>query len=831
MQELIKSWLEKSGKISRQILDRIVRWTKSQPRWKLALLGLGGPFLFLVLFVGLMWMGTRMGWYGELPSLEALQEIENDQAAEVYSADGVLLGKYFIENRTSVPLDSISPYVIQGLIATEDARFFEHQGVDLRALGRVLWRSIIRRDRSGGGGSTLSQQLAKNLYPRHSYRQMSMVKNKLREMAIAARLESVYDKDQLLQLYLNTVPFGENVFGIQVAARRFFNLDAANLQAEQAAILVGLLKANTSYNPRLHPEASTRRRDLVLRLMKDNNFLTPFECDSLQALSLELDYRPESENQGPATYFRDHLRLELEAILLDFRRSDGSPYDLYRDGLRIFTTIDSRLQEMAENAVAEEMPRLQDNLARDWASAREAPWEEEFLTYVRNSQAYQNRSKAGLADAAILEDLRKSHPMTIFDWQQGGGVDTTMRSIDSLRHYFVLLHAGLLASEPQTGLVRAWVGGVNHRFAPYDHVKSRRQIGSTIKPLVYATALERGMLPCEYTPAERFTYEDYNDYDPRNPNGQYEGVYSMRGGLSKSINTVAVNIAVRVGLDTVEQMVNRFGIEQGVSPIPSLALGTAEANLLEMNQVYSAFANGGRLPQRLHYLDRIETANGDTIVLFERPDPRSDFEQVLDEKTATLTTFLLAGVVNSGTAARLRSRYGLGGALAGKTGTTQDQSDGWFVGFNPKLVVSSWVGASYPAVHFRSLRRGSATETALPIWGNFMRQAAQERSLRHYRGGSFPALDEMTTALLQCPDYLDELPIIGYDSSLLAREITPQDLENLMNLKPRRRNESAEHYLERLERELRRIERRQEREDRRREFWSRTLFGKKKDEG
>ena len=831
MQELIKAWFKKVAEQARTLLEKFAKWTKTQPRWKLALLGLGGPLLFLLVFVGLMWIGTRLGWYGELPSLAELQEIENDQAAEVYSTDGVLLGKYFVENRTSVPLDSISPYVTQALIATEDARFFEHQGVDLRALARVMWRSIIRRDRSGGGGSTLSQQLAKNLYPRRSYRQASMLKNKLREMAIAARLESVYDKDQLLQLYLNTVPFGENVFGIQVAARRFFNIDAANLQAEQAAVLVGLLKANTSYNPRLHPEASRSRRDLVLRLMKDNNFLTTLECDSLQTIELELDYRPESENQGLATYFRDHLQQELATILSDFRRSDGSSYDLYRDGLRIYTTIDSRLQEMAEIAVAEEMPRLQQNLARDWASAREAPWENEFMGYVRNSQAYQNRIAAGLSDEASLEDLRKSHPMTIFDWQQGGGVDTTMRSIDSLRHYFILLHAGLLATEPHTGLVRVWVGGINHRFAPYDQVKSRRQIGSTIKPLVYATALERGMLPCEYTPAERFTYEDYNGYDPRNPNGEYEGVYSMRGGLAKSINTVAVNIAVRVGLDTVEQMVNRFGIEQGVSPIPSLALGTAEANLLEMNKAYSAFANGGRLPQRLHYLDRIETAAGDTIAIFERPDPQVDFQEVLDEKTAALTTFLLTGVVDSGTATRLRFRYGITGPLAGKTGTTQDQSDGWFVGFTPKLVVSSWVGASYPAVHFRSLRRGSATETALPIWGNFMRRATRERSLRTYRGGSFSELDKMTVALLQCPDYLDELPIIGYDSSLLAREITPQDLEDILNRRPQRRNESTQDYLERIERELRRFERRQEREARRREFWSRTLFGKKNDGG
>ncbi|MEL6669844.1 MAG: penicillin-binding transpeptidase domain-containing protein, partial [Bacteroidota bacterium] len=352
---------------------------------------------------------------------------------------------------------------------------------------------------------------------------------------------------------------------------------------------------------------------------------------------------------------------------------------------------------------------------------------------------------------------------------------------------------------------------------------------STIKPLVYATALERGMLPCEYTPAERFTYADYNNYDPRNPDGQYEGVYSMKGGLAKSINTVAVNIAVRTGLDTVQELVNRLGIEQGVSPIPSLALGTAEANLLEMNQAYSAFASGGRRPDRLHYLDRIETANGDTLVVFKTPQEEFAFERVLDEETAKLTTFLMAHVVNSGTAARLRSRYGLTGALAGKTGTTQNQSDGWFVGFTPRLVVSSWVGASYPAVHFRSLSRGSATATALPIWGNFMRRVARDREVRQYTGGRFAELDEMTIALLQCPDYLEELPIEIDFADLLEREINPQTFIDIMERKPQRRNESDDHYMRRLERELRRIERQEDREKKRREFWSETLFGKKGD--
>ncbi|MEM6397156.1 MAG: transglycosylase domain-containing protein [Bacteroidota bacterium] len=788
---------------------------------------IGLPVLVLFMLVATMWVGTRLGWYGALPTQEELLAIENDQAAQIYSADGVLLGKYYVENRSSVPLDSISPYVVHGLISTEDSRFFEHQGIDLRALGRVLWRSILQQDRSGGGGSTISQQLAKNLYPRRNYRQFSLVKNKLREMAIASRLEEAYDKEELLQLYLNTVPFGENAYGIQVAAQRFFSVDAAQLGPEQAAVLIGLLKANTTYNPRLHPEASRGRRDVVLGLMARKSFLTVSERDSLSKLELELNYKPESADQGLATYLRARLQGELETFFKDFRRSDGRTFDLFRDGLRIYTTIDANLQAMAEAAVAEEMPALQKALARDWSGRREAPWEDEFADFVTKSKAYTSRQARGLTTEQIGADLRKSKLMTLYDGQNGSTIDTMMRPIDSLRHYFVMLHAGLLATEPGTGIVRAWVGGIDHRFLPYDHVASRRQIGSTIKPLVYATALERGMLPCEYTPAERFTYADYNDYDPRNPDGEYEGVYSMKGGLAKSINTVAVNIAVRTGLDTVQELVNRMGISQGVSPIPSLALGTAEANLMEMNQAYSAFANGGQRPSRLHYLDRIETADGDTIATFPTPQEERAFERVLDEQTAKLTTFLMAHVVNSGTAARLRSRYGLSGALAGKTGTTQNQSDGWFVGFTPRLVVSSWVGASYPAVHFRTLSRGSATATALPIWGNFMRRVARDKSTRRYTGGRFAELDEMTVALLQCPDYLEELPIELDMADLLEREIDPRIFIDIIERKPQRRNETDAHYLRRLERELRKIERRQEREEKRREFWSKTLFGKK----
>ncbi|MEM1360012.1 MAG: penicillin-binding transpeptidase domain-containing protein, partial [Bacteroidota bacterium] len=626
---------------------------------------------------------------------------------------------------------------------------------------------------------------------------------------------------------LNTVPFGDNAFGIKVASQRFFNKGPDELTAEEAAVLIGLLKGNTSYNPRLNPEAALKRRNLVLRRMSAAGHLPTGTLDSLQQIPLTLDYRPEAHNRGLATYFREHLRHELKAILEDYPGPEGKPYDLYRDGLKIYTTIDSRVQAHAEAAVLEVLPQLQANLATDWKKYKTSPWESAFQNHLKKSDRYRKVIKRGLNNEAAMEQLRQPAKMTVLDWQRGGAVDTTLSPLDSLRHYFIQLNAGLLAAEPSTGLVRAWVGGGDHRFVQYDHVKSRRQIGSTIKPIVYAAALQEGMRPCEYTPAERFTYEDYNNYNPGNPSGEYEGVYSMRGGLAKSVNTVAVNIAVRTGLDQVVDFTKQLGLSQEVKPIPSLALGTAEASLWEMVPAYATFANGGRRPDRLHYLDRIETADGEIIVEFEKPNA-ADFEEVMTDSVAQLATFLLSGVVNNGTAARLRSRHGLRGAIAAKTGTTQDQSDGWLLGFTPKLVVGSWVGAEYPAVHFRTLSRGSSTATALPLWGNFMRRVVRDKSLKSFQGGNFPALDELTLAYLQCPDYLEEMPIIS-DSmrqDVMAREIDPMELEAMMQRKPRRRNESAADYLARMERALEKEGRKDERRKKRKEFFRELFFNK-----
>ena len=796
---------------------------------KLAAIAVAVPVLLVAVLFAFLFAGVMLGAYGPLPDREELAAVQNDDASSIFTDEGTLLGKYYATNRVSVPADRISPFVTDALIATEDARFFEHQGIDLRALARVAIRTVLLGDRSGGGGSTISQQLAKQLFPRQQYSRLGVLKMKLREMVIASRLEKVYTKQQLLNLYLNTVPFGENAYGIEVAAGRFFSKHAAELNLQEAAVLVGLLKANTSYSPRTHPDRSKGRRNVVLSLMARHGSIAESVADSVAELDLVLDYRRDNDRVGSAAHFRQRLRATVQEALADVPHPEGRPYDIDRDGLRIFTTIDGRMQQFAEEAVREQLPLIQQRLADDWKSSKQAPWEAAFESALRRSDHYLQLEAAGLDHDGILAELRKPRPMTIYDWRTAGAVDTLMRPVDSLRHYFTLMNAGLLATEPATGNVRAWVGGVDNRFVQYDHVSSNRQVGSTIKPVVYATALEQGVRPCEYIPAAQVTYAEYRNYRPGNPGDRYEGHYSLKGALASSVNTVAVSLAVRSGLPTLAYNIMRLGVSQEVKPIPSIALGTVEASLAEMNTVYATFANRGRKPTGIRFLTRVEDANG--RVLYTAPEPPAP-ERVLSEEVAKVTTFFMAGVVNQGTGARLRSTYGIKGALAGKTGTTQDQSDGWFLGFTPKLVIGSWVGAEYPAVHFRTLSRGSATATALPIWGTFLRKVQQSNALGAYHGGGFGGLDEMTLAELDCPDYLEEEPIFAdlHLDEEIARALgnfATEEIREKVEDRRQRGNESPTEYAARIARELERDDRKEERRAERKESWIKRLFSKK----
>ncbi len=793
--------------------------------------------ILLSAFVFLVYRGT----FGDIPTYADLRNIRNANASEIYSDDDRLLGKYYVENRVSATSDEIPPVVVNALIATEDARFFEHEGVDLRAFLRVMVKSILLFDDSSGGGSTLSQQLAKNLFPREDHGLLTIPAAKIKEMVTARRLEKLYSKEELLNLYLNTVPYGENVYGIKVAARRFFNKAPRQLRVEEAAVLVGLLKANTYYNPVRNPEHATRRRNIVLAQMARYGYLTDTEKDSLQQLALTTDYQPDGRHRGLAVYFREHLRREVQTHLQDLKKPNGSPYNLDADGLKIYTSLDSRMQLYAERAMREHMAELQDELVLDWKGTQRQPWgnDEVLWNAVQDSERYQTLKSQGLSGEAIKAVFETPVTMTVFDSKEEQ-VTRKMSPLDSVRHYLATLNTGMLAIDPRSGLVRAWVGGVDYQYFQYDHVKSRRQVGSTFKPVVYAAALQEGMLPCEYTPNQLVKYAEYQDWEPHNSDEQYGGVYSMEGAITHSVNTVSAAIIDRIGTGRVVELAHNMGIEGNVPNVPAIALGTVEASLWEMVQVYGTMANAGRRPE-LHFLDRIETAEGNVLFQAERPDAR-DFPQVLDEEVAGMMVHMLESVVDSGTARRLRFRYGLSNELAGKTGTTQSHTDGWFMGITPHLVAGVWVGADNPGVHFRTLSRGQGANTALPIFGKFMQYLNQDKAFASLRQARFPSLPDSLAGMMGCPPYLEEMPLLARygdeyrDMPIIINRLLEElaketGIDVDIRLRRKRRNETDREYFERMrEYNERRMERRRDDgEDRKqaKDRWAKWLFGKK----
>jgi penicillin-binding protein 1A len=688
------------------------------------------------------------GAFGQLPDREDLQDITNYIASEVISDDDMILGRYYFENRSNVPHEEISPAFIQALLATEDARFMWHDGVDLRSWGRVFFKTLLKKERSSGGGSTITQQLAKNLYPREEYPYASLIINKLREVFIARRIEMLYSKEEILELYLNTVAFSENTYGIKVAAQRFFNTTPKALTAEQSAVLVGMLKAPSAYNPTRYQQRATERRDLVLGQMVKYGYLTPAEADSLIAESICLNYYPLSHDYGPATYFREHLRLEARDLIKDLRKPNGMAYNLYTDGLRIYTTIDSRLQHYAELAVVAHMKDLQK--AFDKHLNGQAPWEVDtaFALGRLYSERYRAMRDAGYSPAQIDSAFAMPIDMTVFDWETGER-KTRMSPNDSLRYYLSLLNAGFLAMEPSTGEIKAWVGGIDYKYFKYDHVKARRQVGSTFKPVVYAAAIHQGILPCSYTPNVLRTYPQFQYWTPQNATNKYGGFYSMEGGLIQSINTVTVNLAFRARIGNVAQLASDMGISSHIHVVPAIALGAIDASLQELVTVYGTFANRGLRPEPM-YIRRIETRDGQVLIDFEARRDTCEWRRALFIDEADMINHMLRSAVNNGTGRRLRHRYKLDNDVAGKTGTSQNHSDGWFIGYNPKLVAGAWVGGESPAVRFRDLSLGQGANTALPIFALFLDQINRDDNLKEYAEARFSTPSELVRAALNC---------------------------------------------------------------------------------
>jgi len=711
---------------------------------------------------------TYRGAFGELPTYGELKNIQNNTASEVYSEDGVILGKYYIENRVNADFDELSPFLLNALVATEDARFFKHSGVDFRALIRVAFKTILLQQDNAGGGSTISQQLAKNLFGRRTKGFFAMPATKVKEMFTARRLEKTYTKEELLKLYLNTVPFGDNVYGVKVASQRFFNTSPADLSVEDAATLIGMLKANSYYNPVRNPERAVKRRNTVLAQMVKYKYLPAKDLDSLQQRPIEVKLKTEGHNKGTATYFREHLRGELKDILKDIEGPSGKPYNVYTDGLKIYTTIQSDFQRMAEEAVREHLQKLQKDFDKDKSLAGATDLIQKIK---KKSKRYERLKAAGLTEKAINKNFAKPVKMTVFSWSEAGEEVVEMSPLDSIKYYISILNAGFMVMQPQTGKVQAWVGGIDQKYFQYDHVKAKRQVGSTFKPFVYAEGLRQGYLPCDYLYNRLVTYSDYQDWTPRNSDGKYGGLYSMKGALSNSVNAATVDMIMRTSVDSVRLLAQQLGVNSDIPEVPSIALGAADLPLIEMVNAYATFANKGVKPTR-YYLTKIEDSRGEVIYEAEVPD-REEFPQVLEEEDNALLTNMLQAVVDSGTARRIRYIYKLENDIAGKTGTTQDQSDGWFMGYTPVFAAGSWVGAEYPVVHWKSLGKGQGANTALPIWGIFAKKLYSNPTYKKLQRATFYPLDIDTELAIDCPSYLES------EDMLPVAEEESEDVDNL----------------------------------------------------
>ena len=742
--------------------ERLDLYYKEHPKAKKLTIIFGPPGFVLFLILLTVWI--------EIPSRRALRNVQNQVATEVYSADSVLIGRYYIQDRTEIKYEDIAPVVIDALVSTEDARFYDHSGVDFLSLGRVLIKSVFMQDESSGGGSTITQQLAKNLYPRKRYWFFTMLINKLREAVTAQRIEGIYDKHQIIAMYLNTIPFADNAFGIQTAAQRFYSKSANELTTDQAAVLIGMLKATHSYNPRLFPDRALRRRNVVLSRMVRYKTLPQAKYDSLKKLPIDLQYSNISHHEGLAPYFREYLKGELIKWCEENEKEDGSPYNIYTDGLKVYTTIDSKLQTYAENAVTQQMTKLQKIFFDHWG--KEKPWvgkEKVLEDAIHRTPRYKQLREQGLSEEEIMEVLQKPIPMKVFTWQ--GPKDEVISPVDSIIHHLQYLNAGFVAIEPSTGKVKAWVGGTDHDFFQYDHVKTstKRQVGSIFKPLVYAMAIEKGISPCEFVPASQQTYIDKEGklWTPKNMGGDYEVEYTMRGALAYSVNTVAAKMIQKAGVESTMKLAHDMGITSEIPDVPSIALGSTSISLFEMTTAYSTIANDG-IPVSPYYISSIHDLDGKKYTDFQS---KKSITPVLSKRTIQLITRLLQTVVQEGTASPIRWQFGVYNDLGGKTGTTQANADGWFMAMSPKLVMGAWVGADDPRIRFRSTKLGQGSTTALPITGYFMQQVTKDPSYKEIIAAKFPPLPVALQSELDCDFYeLSDTLMYKIETSLFKRD-------------------------------------------------------------
>ncbi|MFO7852886.1 MAG: transglycosylase domain-containing protein [Bacteroidales bacterium] len=697
---------------------------------KIVITSLAAGIALLILLTGLFYFMVLSGAFGSLPGKDDLSEISNEEASLVFSSDSVLIGRYFAENRTNITSDEIPGHLIKALVETEDRRFYTHRGYDTRSYLRVFLRTILLGDKSGGGGSTITQQLVKNLYGRTDHRFLGLAINKMKEIIIARRLEEIYSKDELLLLYLNSVPFGEDLYGVESASQRYFSKPASELKIEEAAVLVGMLKANTYFNPQLNPENSFERRNMVLTLMERADYLDTEEADSLRSLPLQLDYK-NLNLDTPAGYFVYQVRKKATELLDSLGSSNSVEYNLEKDGLKIYTTLDMRVQELTSGSVRKHMGVMQKLLDRDLKKrGEERQW---YRIKRQNSVDYANDTLTRMVQ--------------LFDWDKGVGLKNISR-LDSLWHYYKMLNASVLIINPKDGGIKTWVGGNNYRLLPFDMVLSHRQIASAFKPVFYATAIEKGIPPCKYLENEENIYEEYKDWEPRNYDrvSTPDSTVALWYALVHSINLPTVDLYFQVGSDDLVKTCKRLGFPPVEEDAPSTALGTLDLSLYEIVRAYGAFANRGKMYEP-YMINMISDADGNVLYTKEIQEPDSIFS----EETSGLMTAIMEQVIEQGTGESMRSRYGIKSELAGKTGTAQNYSNAWFLAYTPDMVIGTWVGARTPDVHFHS-ENGSGSSLALPVVAGVIKGIENDNDLRDTYLTSFDFPEEVYS-FLECDPF------------------------------------------------------------------------------
>ena len=702
-------------------------WIKRILKYFLILFVLG--IVLIGLFIGSVYIGI----FGPLPGEKELTGINNEQASLVLANDGSLIGKFFAENRTNIKWDDVPENLVNALVATEDKRFFEHQGIDGRSYLRVIFKSILLQDKSSGGGSTITQQLVKNLYGRDDRGFLSLPVSKVREAIIANRMEKLLSKEDILLLYLNSVPFGEEVFGVEAASKRYFDKHAGDLHIEESAVLVGILKANTYYNPRLHPDNAIKRRNQVLSLMANEGFITAQEAERLKGLKLVLKYT-NYQIESPAGYFVYQVKKRAVEILENYRNANDIPYDIRKDGLTIQTTLNIKIQNLANKAAKKQLSKMQPLLDKE-------------LSRFAARKKWQSNLENTSSSSGDLNTKDKREILTL-----DGMTTENISKADSLWHYYKMLNAAVLATDPTTGAVIAWTGGNNFRYLPYDLTLSQRQIASTIKPFIYAAALEEGFEVCDYFNNTIKEYKDYEGWKPENyDKTETEDMkVAMWYALTRSMNLPTVDLYFETGHDEVADLCRRLGLEAPYDETPAMALGALDASLYEMVLAYSAFANGGMLLEDMIMIEKIEDANGQIIYEHELPEKTIVMEQEISESI----TKMLKIAIDEGTGRKLRSGYGIRSELAGKTGTAQNYSDAWFIAYSPNLVLGTWVGARSPQMHFRS-GLGSGSVLALPIAGDIISSIEKRAELKETYLSSFGFVMD-STDLIDCEAFREK---------------------------------------------------------------------------